>query len=305
MLVDPGRSAADADVGDVKAMSQASADIAWPTIHRRKEWGANEKLRGNPRYTGDIVAGFVHHTAGSNNYTPADVPKILRATYAYHVKGRGWSDIGYNFLVDKFGRIWEGRAGGVDRAVLGAHTGGFNNNTFGVAAMGNFETAKPSPELLGAIAQVFAWKFAMYGAQPGLDPLSRIKLLSVGGGTSRYRAGKKVEFMRISGHRDAGLTACPGKNLFAQLPTIRALVVTILATQSTYGPPVLVPGLPEAPEPTPPTPAPAPPPTAAPKPAPTPTATATPKATPTPKATTPPKPTTPPKGSKPTIPDVG
>ncbi len=238
LLVDPGSSAADADAGDVPhAMSEAAADIAWPTILRRRDWGANEKLRdATPKITGAIQAGFVHHTAGSNNYSASDVPKILRGTYAYHVKGRGWSDLGYNFLVDKFGRIWEGRAGGVDRTVLGAHTGGFNADTFGVAAMGNFETASPTPEMLAAIAQVMAWKFAMYGDAPGLDPLTKIVLKSVGGGTARYKAGKKATFVRISGHRDAGLTACPGKNLFAQLPTIRTLVSTILETESTFGP---------------------------------------------------------------------
>ena len=290
LVIDPGSSAADADVGSPHVLSSAHAAIAWPTIHRRREWGANEKLRTSaPRYNDTIRSGFVHHTAGTNNYSPADVPKMIRGVYAYHVKGRGWSDIGYNFVVDKFGRTWEGRAGGVERAVLGAHTGGFNRDTFGVAALGNFEKAQPTPAMLAAIAQVFAWKFAMYGTEPGLDPLGKVTLLSQGGGTARFRAGKSATFVRISGHRDAGLTACPGRNLYAQLPVIRALVGTILNTESTHGPALKLPisalPLPTA------NPAPKPTATPAPKPTATPTPKATPAPTPKPTPTATPKPT--------------
>jgi hypothetical protein len=310
LLIDPGASAADADVGSPQVMSEASAAIAWPTIHRRREWGADERLRDDkPRYNATIKGGFVHHTAGTNDYSPADVPKMLRGIYAYHVRGRGWSDVGYNFIVDKFGRVWEGRAGGVEKAVLGAHTGGFNRNTFAVSALGNFEKAQPSPAMLGAISRIFAWKFAMYGDEPGLRPLDRIKLLSQGGGTSRYRAGKTASFVRISGHRDAGTTACPGKNLYAQLPTIRALVATILDTQSTHGPavPMPVPIDPDPvvePGPVPASPAPAAKtaPKAAAKPAeptaPKPAVTSTPA--PKPAGTSTPKPTAPPPTAAPT-----
>jgi hypothetical protein len=238
LLIDPGRSAADAAVGSVpRVASQAHATIAWPTIYRRKDWGADEKLRDSrPRYTGPIQAAFVHHTAGTNDYAPADVPKILRGVYAYHVKGRGWSDIGYNFLVDRFGRAWEGRAGGVDRTVLGAHTGGFNTDSFGISVMGDYSKERPSAETVQAIARVIAWKFSLPGDGASLDPLSIVKLISAGGGTSRYKAGTAHEFVRISGHRDAGRTECPGTYLYEQLPTIRTLVREILDEDSTYGP---------------------------------------------------------------------
>ena len=238
MLVDPGRSAADAAVGSVpRVAAQAHATIAWPTIYRRKDWGADERLRaGSPRYTGAVQAAFVHHTAGTNDYAPADVPKILRGVYAYHVKARGWSDVGYNFLVDRFGRIWEGRAGGVDRTVLGAHTGGFNSDSFGVSVMGDYTKTQPGPETLAALARVIAWKFSLAGDGASLDPLSVVALISEGGGTSRYKPGTPVDFLRISGHTDAGHTACPGKYLYAQLPTIRSMVRQILTEESTYGP---------------------------------------------------------------------
>ncbi len=251
VLVDPGRSAADADVGFVpRVASQAHATIAWPTVYRRKDWGADEKLRkGKPRYTGRIQAAFVHHTAGTNDYTPAEVPKILRGIFAYHVKGRGWSDVGYNFLVDRFGRIWEGRAGGIDRAVLGAHTGGFNRNSFGVSVLGDHTDTAPTPETLAAVARIIAWKFGLTGDGTVLDPLATVELISEGGGTSRYKSGTHVDFVRVSAHRDAGRTECPGGLLYAQLPAIRSQVRDILVEESPFGPSLPEPSPGATPEP--------------------------------------------------------
>ena len=115
-----------------------------PVIYSRAQWGANENIRdkGSLHYY-EVHAGFVHHTVNANDYTPDEVPGILRSIYAYHTQSRGWSDIGYNFLVDKFGRIWEGRYGGVDRPVVGAHTLNYNDYSFAMSAIGNFETAQP------------------------------------------------------------------------------------------------------------------------------------------------------------------
>ena len=80
---------------------------------------------------------FVHHTDTPNGYTLDDVPAILRSIQTYHVRSNGWNDIGYNFLVDAYGRIFEGRAGGIDRPVIGAHTGGFNTGSVGIAVLGD------------------------------------------------------------------------------------------------------------------------------------------------------------------------
>ena len=113
-----------------------------PLIYSRAQWGANEKLRDqSPPNYGTIKAGFIHHTVNANNYTAADVPALLRGIYAYHTQSRGWRDIGYNFLVDRFGRIWEGRYGGVDKAVVGAHTLGYNEVSFAMSAIGNYDIA--------------------------------------------------------------------------------------------------------------------------------------------------------------------
>lgn len=188
------------------AMELAAKKVTKPTIFSRAQWGADEKIRDKSSLSyGTISAGFVHHTVNANNYTEAQVPGIIRSIYAYHVKSRGWSDIGYNFLVDRFGRIWEGRFGGVDRPVIGAHTLGYNQYSFAMSAIGNFETVQPSDAMLKAYGSLFAWKLSLHGVDPA---------------SMRQRVGSRT-FAAINGHRDAGSTACPGKYLYAKIPTIR------------------------------------------------------------------------------------
>jgi hypothetical protein len=224
-LIDPGNSPRDAATVAPAVVDRGVTAGDLPPIGTRKDWNANERMRHRaPRYTGGIQVAFVHHTAGGNHYSESDVPKIIRGVYAFHTRVRGWSDVGYNFLVDRFGRIWEGRAGGIDRAVLGAHTGGFNSDSFGVAVLGNFVHDRPTPATLDAIERVIAWKFSRYGQAPGLNPQSDTTLVSAGGGTDRWRRGRTVNFLRISGHRDAGSTECPGKYLYARLDEIRQRV---------------------------------------------------------------------------------
>jgi hypothetical protein len=181
--------------------------VAQPTIFSRAQWWADESIRdkGSLRY-GSISGGFVHHTVNANDYSEAQVPAILRSIYAYHVKSRGWSDIGYNFLVDRFGRVWEGRYGGIDRPVVGAHTLGYNEYSFAMSAIGNFDVVQPTDAMLRAYGSLFAWKLSLHGVDPA---------------STSQRIGSRT-FAAINGHRDAGSTACPGKFLYAQLPTIRS-----------------------------------------------------------------------------------
>ena len=179
-----------------------------PVIYSRAQWGADEKMRSKSSlHYGDVHAGFVHHTVNANNYTRAEVPALLRSIYAYHVRVRGWSDIGYNYLIDRFGRIWEGRYGGIDRAVVGAHTLGFNDDSFAASAIGNYELTRPSQATLQAYATLFAWKLSLHG----VDASSTRQYV-----TSRW-------FQAINGHRDAAATACPGQYLYDKLPTIRKM----------------------------------------------------------------------------------
>ncbi len=211
-VVDPGRSPADATVGAAPAGAAAAATTR-PTIYSRARWGADESIRrADPGY-GQVHVAFVHHTDGSNTYSRSDVPAILRGIYAFHVKGRGWNDIGYNFLVDRFGRTWEGRYGGVSKAVIGAHTLNYNSYSFGVSVMGTFTTVTPNTAIKTALANLIAWKFSLYGVTlPGITV-----------------AGDK-RFARISGHRDANQTSCPGQRLYSALTEIRSRVRARLGT---------------------------------------------------------------------------
>lgn len=190
------------------------------TIRTRADWGADESLREQtePSY-GEVLGMFVHHTAGSNSYDEGDVPAIIRSIYVYHVTGRGWRDIGYNFLIDKFGRIWEGRYGGMTRAVVGAHTLGYNSYAFGAAVLGTYTSKSPEPEVLGAYEDLIAWKFALHD----VDPQSTIAYPGL------------ATLHAISGHRDGVATECPGDELYGELSTIRqgvtpALVACMLRT---------------------------------------------------------------------------
>lgn len=203
--LEPG-STGSQDGITLQANVQARKTAAQPTIYSRAQWGADESIRNKSalRY-GTINGGFVHHTVNANDYTEDQVPAILRSIYAYHVKSRGWSDIGYNFLVDRFGRIWEGRYGGIDKPVVGAHTLNYNDYSFAMSAIGNYETAQPTDAMLRAYGQLFAWKLSLHGVDPA---------------SMSQQIGRKT-FAAINGHRDAGSTACPGKYLYAQIPLIR------------------------------------------------------------------------------------
>ncbi|MEV5437980.1 peptidoglycan recognition protein [Streptomyces sp. NPDC052682] len=187
-----------------------------PSIVTRRGWGADESLREKTFvYTKKVKAAFVHHTASGNNYRCSQAPSLIRSIYRYHVKSMGWRDIGYNFVIDKCGRIYEGRAGGVAKPVLGAHTLGFNSNSMGIAVIGSYGSKKPSSAAVKAIARLTAWKLGLYG----MNPKGKTYLKS--GGGNLYRKGKKVRLNVISGHRDGFATECPGGKLYGKLGSVR------------------------------------------------------------------------------------
>ncbi|MFF8815869.1 peptidoglycan recognition protein family protein [Streptomyces pactum] len=188
-----------------------------PRIVTRAGWGADEKLRESKfSYTKTVKAAFVHHSATGNNYSCGQVPAILRGIYRYHVKSSGWRDIGYNFAVDKCGNVYEGRAGGVARAVLGAHTLGFNSNTMGVAVLGTYGAESPPQAALDGLARLTAWKLGLFGRNPnGSTTL-------VSAGSNKYRQGVKVKLKVVSGHRDGFVTDCPGGRLYSKLGSVRS-----------------------------------------------------------------------------------
>jgi hypothetical protein len=191
---------------------------AKPRIITRSEWGADERLRNcGPSYAPNLKMAFVHHTAGVNSYTRGESAGIVRAIYWYHTQVRGWCDIGYNFLVDKYGQIFEGRYGGMARPVVPAATRGFNTGTVAVSAIGNYQTAYPPKAMRAALERVLAWRMDV----AHISPLSVAHMTSGGGDGNRFPAGHKVWFRKVSGHRDANYTECPGSHLYALLARIR------------------------------------------------------------------------------------
>jgi hypothetical protein len=184
-----------------------------PTIITRAEWGANEAIRRNrkkgPKVADNVHIAFVHHTAGTNSYTRAQSAAIVRGIETYHVLGNGWDDIGYNFLVDKYGQVFEGRFGGMQKAVVGAHALGFNYGAVGVALIGNYNSAQITSAERTSLVNLLAWRLDM----AHLDPLSQATRISAG--NPYYAKGTAVALRAISGHRDTYPTSCPGNNVYA------------------------------------------------------------------------------------------
>ncbi|MCW2686501.1 MAG: N-acetylmuramoyl-L-alanine amidase [Mycobacterium sp.] len=189
-----------------------------PNIISRAQWGADESMRGGaPLYDNGIKAGIVHHTATTNDHSPADSAAIVRGIYGYHTRMLHWGDIAYNALVDKYGQVFEGRFGGMTRSVEGTHTGGFNKNTWAVAMIGNFVDVPPTPAQLRSVGLLLGWRLAM----DGVDPRGTVRLTSEGGPYTFFPQGAAPILPNIFAHRDVGGTACPGTVGYQSLDRIR------------------------------------------------------------------------------------
>ncbi|GGP91747.1 FG-GAP-like repeat-containing protein [Streptomyces griseomycini] len=200
--------------------------VVKPPIITQAEWGASTDYDGTPSYGTEIKAAVIHHTGvdSDNSVSCADSRARLRSIQQEHF-ARGYYDIGYNFVVDRCGQIFEGRSGGTDLPVVGAHDVGFNTDTLGISYIGNFESAQPSRAAMDSIARVVAWKFGMYG----IDPTGKVTLTSgteAGVSGNKIDQGESVTLPRVFGHRDTNYTACPGKNLHPKLSRIAALART-------------------------------------------------------------------------------
>ncbi|GLZ45929.1 N-acetylmuramoyl-L-alanine amidase [Actinomycetospora sp. NBRC 106375] len=220
--IDPGVGSNDEAIGSLGAARGPAA----PKYVTRAQWGADEsKMTWPPQTTPAVRAVTIHHTSESNDYSPAESAAIVRGIYAYHAEKQGWGDVGYNALVDKYGTIFEGRAGGLDRNVVAAHAGGFNRETFGIAMMGNYTTVQPTPAQMNSVAALAAWKLG------GLyqDPRQQVTLTSSGGGTSRVPKGQSTTVPALFAHRDVGRTSCPGDAAYAMMEPLRAKVQELIA----------------------------------------------------------------------------
>ncbi|MFD3705459.1 N-acetylmuramoyl-L-alanine amidase [Nocardia sp. NPDC058658] len=227
VLINPGRAAIDAALNDVAAALPGGG----PKVITRAQWGADESIRcQEPTYDDGVGGITVHHTAGRNDYSRSESAGIVRAIYAYHAETLGWCDVGYNAMVDQYGQIFEGRYGGLDRAVQGAHAGGFNENTVGVALMGNYESEQPSNEAITAIGKFIGWRSKL----AGLDPEGETTMYSEGTEFTPYAQDEAVELPVVFAHRDVGNTDCPGDAAYALMDRIRGIAA---GNSNTYSSP--------------------------------------------------------------------
>ncbi len=196
---------------------RSPAATTTPPVVPRLSWGADESIRrAPPLFADQIRFSVVHHTAGQNDYSRAEAAAIVKGIQLYHVQGNGWNDIGYNFLVDRFGTIYEGRFGGPERNVIGAHALGFNTGSVGVALLGSYGSTAPTRAAEDAIAQLLSWRLDL----AHVDPTAALTFVS--GGSNRFPSGVPVLLRGVSGHRDTGFTECPGNQLYGRLNSIAA-----------------------------------------------------------------------------------
>lgn len=207
-----------------------------PSIASRSAWGARAPATA-PSDAGELKLAVVHHSVTNNGYTRASVPAMLRSIQAYHMDANGWNDIAYNFAVDRFGQVWEARAGGIDRAIIGGHAYGFNTESTGVVVLGDYGSAAPSGAAVDAVERVLAWKMALHQT-----PTTGTVTYRSAANTHFGPAGTPVRVQRISGHRDVRQTSCPGASLYSRLPSIRQRVLALTPGAQAEAPPLAVGG---------------------------------------------------------------
>lgn len=228
---DPGQSPADsratltagqrsAGTGTTSEQTESATSATRtadsPTIYTRADWGADESKRTWRPRVGQVRGIIVHHTAGINGYSRAQVPAIIRGIYHYHAITRDWGDIGYNVMVDRFGRAWEGRYGGLHRAVIAGHALQYNSETFGISVLGNYEQVPVPDVAMDAVARVSGWKLELHGVPAD--------------GTYEFDGRTNAV---VQGHRDVAQTLCPGYYFY---PRLGELEQDILDHQSDFVP---------------------------------------------------------------------
>jgi uncharacterized protein with LGFP repeats len=190
-----------------------------PPIVARSAWARGvEHPKVAPEY-GTVKLAFVHHTENPDGYSAVEVPAMLRSIYVFHRYTHGWNDIGYNFVIDRFGRIFEARAGGIDEPVVGAQAGGYNAYSTGIAILGTYSAQRISVAALEALEHLLGWKLSLHGV-PAEGHVS-VRVTADGAVYSRYPAHTLVSLPRVAGHRDADSTDCPGDALYGELPGVR------------------------------------------------------------------------------------
>ncbi|MFZ1154813.1 MAG: N-acetylmuramoyl-L-alanine amidase [Solirubrobacteraceae bacterium] len=206
-------------------ISGLQAGPGQPPIIARRAWALGvAHPRVAPEY-GSVQLAFVHHTENPDGYSAAEVPAMLRAIFDFHRYTHGWNDIGYNFVIDRFGRIFEARAGGIDEPVTGAQAGGYNAYSTGIAILGTYSSQRISSAALTALEHLLAWKLSLHGAP--VQGRVTVRVTRAGAVYSRFPANTPVSLPRVAGHRDADSTDCPGDALYGELPSLRRRAVQL------------------------------------------------------------------------------
>jgi hypothetical protein len=204
-----------------------------PAITPRSAWGARGfSCAGGPVSAPALKFAVVHHTAGSNNYGPGDTPAILRGIQAYHMDALGYCDIAYNFLIDKYGQIFEGRDGGITNPIIGGHSGGFNTASVGVALVGDLTGASAPPAEWNSLVSLLRWRLSVAGINPSAGFTTTAA--SSPCNCVRWGPGTIVGFpSAIVGHRDLDTTSCPGNAFYPNLPALRDQVQSGIVPPTT------------------------------------------------------------------------
>ncbi|HEX7352307.1 S-layer homology domain-containing protein [Brachybacterium sp.] len=209
------------DTGVQRFSTSASSTLALgpgaPSVISRASWGANESWTGSTRGADELKSVVLHHTAGSNGYSRASSPQLVRGILAYHTQTLGWADIGYNVLVDRFGQVFEGRKGGLHRHIIGAHALGFNTGSFGISVMGDHQSTAASTAAQTAVMEVAAWKL-LSAFRTNADETDS---WTVGTDGTRWSRGTVTRQRRFFGHRDVNYTSCPGNSLYSRMADLR------------------------------------------------------------------------------------
>ncbi|MGA2012305.1 MAG: N-acetylmuramoyl-L-alanine amidase, partial [Solirubrobacteraceae bacterium] len=204
------------------ATPQLPAGGGQPPIIARSAWAGSAAAPSAGPYYGSVQLAFVHHSDNPNGYSEAEVPGMILSIYDYHRYVHGWFDIGYNFVIDAFGRVWEARAGGIDEPVIGAQAGGYNEVSTGVVILGTFMSVSPTPAAIAALERLLAWKLPLHGV-PALGTVT-VEVDPADAFYTPFEPGQRVPLPRIAGHRDGDTTDCPGDVLYGELASIRSAV---------------------------------------------------------------------------------
>ena len=234
--------------GNANGIPRAGADVAMPHVISRAEWGAaawGSTTAGCGTGPDNATAhlAVVHHTDTSNNYTPAEAYGIVKSIQTFEIGSRGFCDMSYNFLVDRYGQIFEGRTNSVYQTPIGGHARGFNTGSIGVALIGQYQTGEPIPAAsvpavqYNALRDLLAWKFWWNGVDALSYDYTTSQCSSADGYLGcKWPEGTPVVLPAIVGHQDVTKTSCPGNLVEPLLPKLRADVAARVVTGGPFYP---------------------------------------------------------------------